>query len=199
MPTIKRYPNRKLYDTEAKQYITLKGIADLIRQGHDVRVVDHASGEDLTALTLAQIMFDQEKKVGGFVPHPVLSGLIHAGGKTLSALQHSLASPLGWWSQVDAEIARRIGALVRDGELTQEEGEQLKDKLSAAGVQPAPEKVVPSEQEIEQMLEKRGIPTHADLQLLAREVEALAARLDQIGSATLPLAPPPKHAQRKRC
>src|SRR3972149_6456510 len=105
MPTIKRYPNRKLYDTETKQYITLKGIADLIRQGQDVRVVDYTSGEDLTALTLAQIMFDQEKKAGGFVPHPVLSGLIQAGGKTLSALQHSLASPLGWWGQGDAQSA----------------------------------------------------------------------------------------------
>jgi polyhydroxyalkanoate synthesis repressor PhaR len=198
MPTIKRYPNRKLYDTEAKQYITLKGIADLIRQGQDVRVVDYASGEDLTTLTLAQIMFDQEKKVGGFVPHPVLSGLIHAGGKTLSALQHSLASPLEWLGQVDAEIARRVDTLVGEGELTQEEGERLKRKLSSPRAQPAPEKPLPSEQEIEQMLEKRGIPTRADLQLLDREVEALAARLDQIGSGEPPLPSPPKRTQRKR-
>ncbi|MGD8735253.1 MAG: polyhydroxyalkanoate synthesis regulator DNA-binding domain-containing protein, partial [Anaerolineae bacterium] len=55
MTRIKRYPNRKLYDTEAKQYITLEGIAALIRQGNEVQVIDHATGEDLTALTLTQI------------------------------------------------------------------------------------------------------------------------------------------------
>ena len=62
MVTIKRYPNRKLYNTEAKQYITLEGVADLIRQGAEIQVVDHASGEDLTALTLTQITLEQEKK-----------------------------------------------------------------------------------------------------------------------------------------
>ena len=53
MPLIKRYPNRKLYDTEAKQYVTLEQIAELIRSGKDVQVIDHESGEDLTALTLS--------------------------------------------------------------------------------------------------------------------------------------------------
>ncbi|MBP7044934.1 MAG: pesticidal protein Cry15Aa, partial [Chloroflexi bacterium] len=45
MPVIKRYPNRKLYDTEAKKYITLDGIAELIRKGEDIRVVDHTTDE----------------------------------------------------------------------------------------------------------------------------------------------------------
>ena len=60
MRTIKRYPNRKLYDTEKKRYITLKGIADLIRQGKELRVVDNATGQDLTTVTLSQVIFDQE-------------------------------------------------------------------------------------------------------------------------------------------
>ena len=68
MTMIKRYPNRKLYDTEAKQYITLSGIAELIRQGGDIQVSDYATGEDLTALTLSQIIFEQEKKQSGFLP-----------------------------------------------------------------------------------------------------------------------------------
>ena len=51
MLVIKRYPNRKLYDTTAKQYITLEGIAARIRDGEEVQIVDHATGEDLTTLT----------------------------------------------------------------------------------------------------------------------------------------------------
>ena len=67
MPIIKRYPNRKLYDTEAKKYITLDGIAELIRQGEEVVVIDHTTNEDLTAVTLTQIIFEQEKKSSGFL------------------------------------------------------------------------------------------------------------------------------------
>jgi polyhydroxyalkanoate synthesis repressor PhaR len=96
MPVIKRYPNRKLYDTEAKQYVTLEAIAALIRQGEEIQVVDHTTGEDLTAITLSQIIFEQEKKLSGFLPQAVLTGLIQAGGDTLSALRRTLASPPGF-------------------------------------------------------------------------------------------------------
>ena len=89
MPVIKRYPNRKLYDTEAKQYITLDGIAGLIREGQEVSVIDHATGEDLTAVTLTQIIFEQEKKRKGFLPQTVLTGLIQAGGDTMSTLRRT--------------------------------------------------------------------------------------------------------------
>jgi len=133
MPIIKRYPNRKLYDTEDKQYVTLEGVADLIRCGREVHVLDHATGEDLTAVTLTQIVFEQEKKEGGFVPRSVLKGLIEAGGNTLNALQRSLAVPLGLWGQVDQEIARRLEALINLGELTPEEGARLRDRLIAEG------------------------------------------------------------------
>ena len=71
MVIIKRYPNRKLYNTETKKYITLDGIADLIREGEEVQVLDHATGEDLTALSLSQILFEREKKSAGFLPHSV--------------------------------------------------------------------------------------------------------------------------------
>ena len=81
MRLIKRYPNRKLYDTEDKMYVTLNGIAELIRDGHDVQVVDHTSGEDLTAVTLTQIIFEQEKRQSGFLPRSVLTGLVQAGGE----------------------------------------------------------------------------------------------------------------------
>ncbi len=62
MRVIKRYPNRKLYDTEGKQYISLERIAGLIRGGEDIHVVDHATHEDLTTVTLTQVIFEQEKR-----------------------------------------------------------------------------------------------------------------------------------------
>jgi polyhydroxyalkanoate synthesis repressor PhaR len=178
MPVIKRYPNRKLYDTEAKQYVTLESIAELIRQGQEVHVVDNVTGQDLTAVTLTQIVFEQEKKESGFVPHAVLKGLVEAGGNTLNALQRSLASPLDFWGRVDQEITRRIEALIARGELTQEEGNRLCDKLLAEG-HPLPEPEWLTEQDVQCALAERGVPTRQEFQRLADQIEELAAKLDR--------------------
>src|SRR6267143_3555514 len=62
---IKKYANRKLYDTRTSSYITLDGIAQLVREGHDIRVVDRDNGNDLTQLTLSQIVLEEEKRGPG--------------------------------------------------------------------------------------------------------------------------------------
>jgi len=59
---IKKYANRKLYDTRTSQYVTLDGIADLVRAGHDIRVVDRDSGNDITQVVLSQIVLTEEKR-----------------------------------------------------------------------------------------------------------------------------------------
>jgi polyhydroxyalkanoate synthesis repressor PhaR len=87
---IKRYGNRKLYDTETSRYITLEGIAHLVREGHDVRVVDNETGEDLTAVTFAQIIFEEQKKPRPLVALPVLRWLIQQGGEALQELRSSV-------------------------------------------------------------------------------------------------------------
>ncbi|HFC11992.1 MAG TPA: pesticidal protein Cry15Aa [Anaerolineae bacterium] len=129
MPVIKRYPNRKLYNTHAKRYITLDGIADLIRAGEDVQVIGHADGDDLTTLTLTQIIFEQEKKRGGFLPRSVLTGLIQSSGERIESLRKTLTAPLELLEPVEQEIDRRIQALIKQGELAREEGIKLRDKL----------------------------------------------------------------------
>ena len=112
MPVIKRYPNRKLYDTEAKRYITLNEIAALIRAGEEVIVTDHATDEDLTAVVLTQIIFEQEKAQRGFLPKAVLTNLVRAGGDTLGTLRRGLSLPLDLWRHVDEEIDRRVQTLI---------------------------------------------------------------------------------------
>ena len=90
MPIIKRYPNRKLYDTEAKRYVTLEAITQMIHEGQEVQVVDHETGEDLTNLTLSQIIFEQEKKGAGLLPRVLLTNLVRAGGDTLDQVRRTL-------------------------------------------------------------------------------------------------------------
>lgn len=181
MPVIKRYPNRKLYDTESKKYITLDGIADLIRQGEEIVVVDHTTEEDLTAVTLTQIIFEQEKKKGGFLPKSVLTGLVQAGGDTLNTLRRSLSVPLDLFHQVDNEIERRLQVLISKGELAKEEGQNLRDKLlsftNSAEEQP------PNQEEFESLLSRHGVPTRDDIDRLNEQIAALTKQLDGVLNA----------------
>ncbi len=124
MPLIKRYANRKLYDTDAKRYVTLDDLAGFIREGEEVRVVDHVTGDDLTSITLFQVIFEEQKKIGGLLPQVFLTRLIRAGGETVSTLRSRL-STLG----VDDEIRRRLAALVEAGKLGEEECARLRDLL----------------------------------------------------------------------
>jgi polyhydroxyalkanoate synthesis repressor PhaR len=179
MPVIKRYPNRKLYNTEAKKYVTLAQIAHLIRGGQDVQVVDHSTGEDLTALTLTQVILEQERRQSGFLPQTVLTGLIQAGGDRLGNLRRALASPLELARHVDEEIERRLQALVSRGELAAEEGRRLRGKLLAQGHHLSGIDL-PGEQALERALQKRGVPTQDDLNKILEQLEALADSLDQL-------------------
>ena len=59
---IKRYTNRKLYDKQESRYVTLEEIARLVRRGEDLKVIDNETDEDLTAVTFAQIILEEEKR-----------------------------------------------------------------------------------------------------------------------------------------
>ena len=180
MAFIKRYPNRKLYDTEAKQYITLDGIAELIREGQDIQVIDHATGEDLTTLTLTQIILEQEKKRSGFLPQAVLTGLVQAGGDRLSTLRSALTAPLDLLRQVDDEIEHRIQVLIKKGELAEEEGRRLAEKL-VKHARRGPE-APPDERELEAMLRARGLPSQTDVAALAEQLDALNEKLAHLNA-----------------
>jgi len=73
---IKKYPNRRLYDTAASRYINLEDIAGFIRDGKDVQVVDAQTGEDLTRVTLTQIILDDAKQQPTGLPLELLRQLI---------------------------------------------------------------------------------------------------------------------------
>ena len=91
---IKRYSNRKLYDTQSSRYVTLEQIADLIREGEDVRIVDNNSKEDLTGITLAQIIFEEEKKQRSFLPLAAMRNIIQSGGEWFAEAQRRVQSIL---------------------------------------------------------------------------------------------------------
>ena len=179
---IKRYPNRKLYDTAEKQYITLDQISDLIREGVDIHVVDYASGEDLTAVTLTQIIFEQEKKQSGFLPRPLLTGLVKAGGETLDSVRRTLTKPLELLAHVDDEIERRLDILVEQGSLSLEQAGMLKDQLIEAG-RPKSESNLHLDRTLKQLLSEHAIPTRRDYDRLTAQLDALTRRIEELSQA----------------
>ena len=90
---IKKYSNRKLYDMNRSRYITLDEIAELIRQGKGVKIVDAETQEDLTNITLVQILLGEEKR-RNLLPVPFLHQLIKYGEMYQDLLQQYLASSL---------------------------------------------------------------------------------------------------------
>jgi polyhydroxyalkanoate synthesis repressor PhaR len=76
---VKRYSNRKLYDTSDSRYVTLDEIARWVKAGEEVKIVENDSGEDLTAVTFAQIILEEERKKTGLLSLRVLRDLIQHG------------------------------------------------------------------------------------------------------------------------
>lgn len=83
---IKRYGNRKMYDTESSRYVTLDRVTELVRAGEDLRIVDNDTGADLTAVTFAQIIFEEEKRKNGLLEVPALRWIIQEGGARLQEI-----------------------------------------------------------------------------------------------------------------
>jgi len=80
---LKKYANRRLYDMEKSAYVTLNQVADLIRQGRQVEVIDAKTKEDVTASILSQIILEEAKNKNILLPVPVLHLVIQYGDNVL--------------------------------------------------------------------------------------------------------------------
>jgi polyhydroxyalkanoate synthesis repressor PhaR len=89
---IKRYSNRKLYDTQESRYVTLEEIEEMIRGGKEISVVDASTGEDLTSVTLAQIILENERNRRAALPSAFLHQLIKHGEAWHEFVQRSMRS-----------------------------------------------------------------------------------------------------------
>ncbi|HET9934248.1 MAG TPA: polyhydroxyalkanoate synthesis regulator DNA-binding domain-containing protein [Polyangiaceae bacterium] len=166
---IKRYSNRKLYDTKGSSYVTLLQIAQMIRDGEDVQIIDNATKEDKTDVTLALIISEELREKPRAIPLTTLKALIrHRGERILTQLREG-----------------PIGKLI-----PREEGE-----IAGAPMEPP----VPGEEDMSQGKENKGLratleqwqsaideriravlPNFAAFRDLETEVKRLSERLDSI-------------------
>jgi polyhydroxyalkanoate synthesis repressor PhaR len=126
---IKRYTNRKLYDTVESRYVTLDEIAGMIKAGAEVRIIDNRTKEDLTSVTLAQIIFEEEKKTSK-VGLDTLRGLIRSGGEAAQRLVEGTGEQFrGRVEAVRAAATQRVQSLIQTGQQT---GDRAKELVQAS-------------------------------------------------------------------
>ena len=190
MPTvlIKRYPNRKLYNTDAKRYITLETIADLIRDGNDVEVRDHETGEDLTGVTLSQIIFEREKKDSGYLPSVLLTNLIRTGGGTLEYVKRSFTASVNAVRALEAEVDQRLESLVRRGELAEDEARRLREEFSRDRLSGLLDLHI-LDSRVEAALHRLNMPSRVDMLNLQLQLEQLTENLDAALTSPSALSP----------
>jgi polyhydroxyalkanoate synthesis repressor PhaR len=119
---IKRYGSRKLYDTEESRYVSLEELADWIRQGQEIRVVDNKTQGDVTSQTLTQIISEEGRKGRTLLPNEVLHEMIRLGEQAFSSGVEQIQSKVD--SLVQASIDR-IGPVRR----AREEMSRLRERL----------------------------------------------------------------------
>ena len=170
---IKRYANRKLYNTQSSRYITLKGIAELIEDGVEVRVVDNESGEDITSVTLSQILVDTERNQRS-VPGPILSDLIQRSGDALyAALKRGVGDPSASLGELQRGVRRFLDEKLDEARDVQDAGREW-----VALAVPDLEKVL--QDALARALGALDLPRRGDLEALQRKVDDVLARLDAI-------------------
>jgi polyhydroxyalkanoate synthesis repressor PhaR len=108
--TIKKYANRRLYDTESSSYITLDRLAAMIREGRDFEVVDAKSGEDITHQVLTQIIVDEESRGSTMLPVNFLRQLIGLyGGQMEGAVPSYLDAAMDAFQKNQQAMAGAFG------------------------------------------------------------------------------------------
>jgi polyhydroxyalkanoate synthesis repressor PhaR len=162
---IKRYSNRKLYDTKDSRYVTLLQIAEMVRTGEEVQIIDNNSKEDLTEVTLAQIIYEEKKANSRAVPLQTLKDLIHQRTeKVLSDLREGPIGRLIPKKATEAEVVPEVpppppprAGLVEQARGTLEEWQQKIDERIRA-----------------------MLPSSTSWQQLEGEVRRLNARIDEL-------------------
>jgi polyhydroxyalkanoate synthesis repressor PhaR len=161
---IKRYSNRKLYDTKDSKYVTLIQIAEMVRSGEEVQIIDNNTKDDLTEITLAQIIYEEQKAHSRNVPLQTLKELIHS--RTEKVLENLREGPIG------RLIPGGVKGSEERVEVAQKEGkptlvDQAKEKL----------------EEVQHQLDERIkaiLVGFRPLQQLQQEVRRLNERLEEI-------------------
>jgi polyhydroxyalkanoate synthesis repressor PhaR len=168
---IKRYTNRKLYDTVESRYVTLEEIAEMIKAGAEVKILDNRTKEDLTSVTLAQIIFEEEKKTSKMSLKMLRDLIRHGGERAQQFVEDTQAELRGRVEAVRQAAEQRVQSLLSRGQQT---SDRAKDLVAASQ-----EAVSQFQRRVDERVRTavEGMSSLADLR---RELQQVSARLDEL-------------------
>ncbi len=136
---IKRYGggSRKLYDTEESRYVSLEEIGAWVRGGQEVQVVDSASGEDVTAATLAQSLYEDQKRGASMLSAGFLHHLIRRGGQALAETVEQAQARLDTFVQAKVTNLSAVGSLQDEMSVLRLRLQELESSLAELESRPA--------------------------------------------------------------
>ncbi len=194
---IKRYSNRKLYDTNSSRYITLKGIAALLDAGEEVHVIDNETGEDITEVALSQILVDT-KRSKSRPPSSLLNLIMERGGDALyDAIKRSVDDAGGGLGELQDRFRRIIGesegdALDFSRSNTDARGEDPSSQAGSGGdrgrfsnwiAYSAPDFDAVIQNAIERVFKLLDLPRRKDLDVLNQNLERVVQAVEALESA----------------
>ncbi len=127
---IKRYGSRKLYDTEESRYVSLDELGEWVREGQELRVVDNATSEDVTAQTLTQVILENGRRGTDMPPSEILHSLIRHGGKLVTNGVAQLNDGVDRLVQAGVERLGPIRKIRDETDVLRKRLEELEDALS---------------------------------------------------------------------
>jgi polyhydroxyalkanoate synthesis repressor PhaR len=176
--TIKRYSNRKLYDTRQSRYVTLLQIAEMVRAGEDVQIIDNATKEDKTDVTLALIISEELKARPRAIPLATLKALIrHRGGKLLTQLRDS---PIGRLMPRDEGAGAEHEVTVSGPELTADASPNAEESNVSKEQPGGLRRTLEQWQHTIDDRIRAVVPHFSTIQELQGEVQQLSKRLEEL-------------------
>jgi polyhydroxyalkanoate synthesis repressor PhaR len=168
---IKRYTNRKLYDTVESRYVTLDEIAQMVKAGTEVRILDNRTKEDLTSVTLAQIIFEEEKKTSKMSLRTLKDLIRHGGERAAQIVEDTQAELRGRVEAVRQAAEQRVQTLLKSGQQTTDRAKEM--------VAASQEAVAQFQRRVDERVRTavEGMGSVADLR---RDLSALSDRITEL-------------------
>ena len=179
---IKKYSNRKLYDTKEKRYVNLSEVSRLIREGVDLKVMDNKTKEDITSLVLAQIIVEQEKTKKIMLPSifSPLKLLKKGGEEMLNLSKKMLLAGIGTLSLTKEKANKIADDLIKRGELSQSESKEFVVDLLDKAEKEKDRLIEKIKPEIDKSLEKMNFASKRCVDNLEKKIDELGEKIDKL-------------------
>ena len=168
---IKRYTNRKLYDTVESRYVTLDEIAEMVKAGTEVKILDNRTKEDLTSVTLAQIIFEEEKKTSKMSLRTLKELIRHGGERAAQIVEDTQAELRGRVEAVKQAAEQRVQTLLKTGQQTSDRAKEM--------VAASQEAVAQFQRRVDAQV-RTAVESMSNLSDFRRELTALSERIEAL-------------------